>query len=48
MANLFIDVLRNYVIAKKFKLHDFVVMPNHFHLQLTVDGRNTIKRRSGS
>ena len=48
MANLFIDVLRNYVIAKKFKLHDFVVMPNHFHLQLTLDGRKTIKRRSGS
>jgi hypothetical protein len=37
MANLFIDVLRTYVIAKKFRLHDFVVMPNHFHLQLTLD-----------
>jgi REP element-mobilizing transposase RayT len=29
MANLFIDVLRNYVADKKFKRHDFVVMPNH-------------------
>ncbi|HWG39644.1 MAG TPA: transposase [Candidatus Acidoferrales bacterium] len=47
MANLFIDVLRNYVIAKKFKLHDFVVMPNHFHLQLTLDGRKTIEKAVG-
>jgi hypothetical protein len=23
MANLFIDALRNYVTAKKFRLHDF-------------------------
>ena len=47
MANLFIDVLRNYVAAKKFRLHDFVVMPNHFHLQLTLDGRATLERAVG-
>jgi len=29
MASLFIDVLRSYVLAGKFKIHDFVVMPNH-------------------
>src|SRR5258708_38759680 len=44
MAKLFIDVLRTYVTAKKFKLHDFVVMPNHFHLQLTLDGDMTIEK----
>jgi putative transposase len=44
MANLFIDVLRNYVTTKKFRLHDFVAMPNHFHLQLTLDGRMTIEK----
>ena len=47
MANLFIDVLRTYVTAKKFRLHDFVAMPNHFHLQLTLDGRKTIERAVG-
>src|SRR6516164_5561335 len=26
-ATLFIDVLRSYVAARKFRLHDFVVMP---------------------
>ncbi len=47
MANLFIDVLRTYVTAKKFRLHDFVVMPNHFHLQLTLDGDMTIEKAVG-
>jgi len=47
MANLFIDVLRTYVAAKKFRLHDFVAMPNHFHLQLTLDGRKTIEKAVG-
>ena len=47
MANLFIDVLRNYFTAKKFRLHDFVVMPNHFHLQLTLDGRKTLEKAVG-
>jgi putative transposase len=31
MANLLIDVLHSYVVSKKYRLHDFVVMPNHFH-----------------
>jgi putative transposase len=47
MANLFIDVLQNYFAAKKFRLHDFVVMPNHFHLQLTLDGRKTLEKAVG-
>ena len=47
MSNLFIDVLRTYVRAKKFKVHDFVVMPNHFHLQITLDGRITIEKAVG-
>ena len=36
MANLFIDVLRSYMRAKKFKVHDFVVMPDHVHVLLTL------------
>src|ERR1035438_6090308 len=30
-AMLMIDVLRSYVAARKFRLHDFVVMPDHLH-----------------
>ena len=47
MANLFIDVLRNYVTSKKFKLHDFVAMPNHFHLQFTLNGGMTVEKAVG-
>lgn len=44
MANLFIDVLRSYVKARKFKVHEFVVMPNHVHVLLTVDAGKTIEK----
>jgi putative transposase len=44
MANLLIDVLRTYAAAKRFKVHDFVVMPNHFHLLITVDGSMTVEK----
>ena len=47
MANLFIDVLQNYVTAKKFRLHDFVAMPNHFHLQFTLDDGMTVEKAVG-
>jgi hypothetical protein len=36
-ATLLIDVLRSYVAARKFRVHDFVVMPDHVHLLITVD-----------
>ena len=35
-ATLLIDVLRSYVAARKFRLHDFVIMPDHAHLLITV------------
>ena len=35
-ANLLINVLRSLVVERKFQLHDFVVMPDHVHLLLTV------------
>jgi putative transposase len=44
MANLFIDVLRTYVAKKKFRINDFVVMPDHFHLLITLDGALTIEK----
>ncbi len=43
-ATLLIDVLRSYVAARKFHLHDFVVMPNHLHLLITVPGDTTIEK----
>jgi len=35
MAQLFLDTLQRYRIQKKFLLHEFVLMPDHFHLLLT-------------
>ena len=43
-AELFIDVLRSLVAEHKFELHDFVVMPDHVHLLLTVYDEMTIER----
>src|ERR1700677_3561130 len=43
-ALLFIDVLRSCVAAGKFKLHDFVVMPNHVHLLIEVNHAMTIEK----
>jgi len=36
-AELFIDVLYHYRQEKKYQLHEFVVMPDHFHLLITVN-----------
>ncbi len=38
IARLFIEVLLDYQERKKFLLHEFVVMPDHFHLILTPTG----------
>jgi putative transposase len=35
MASLFIDVLFHYRKQQKYLLHEFVVMPDHFHLLTT-------------
>src|SRR5262249_55758535 len=37
-------VLRFYVLAKKFVIHDFVVMPNHLHVSLTVDQEMSVEK----
>jgi len=44
MAELFFDVLRGYMRAGKFKVHDFVVMRNHVHLLLTIGGDMTVEK----
>lgn len=44
MAELFCGTLFHYRDAHKFQLHAFVVMPNHFHLILTVPEGTTLER----
>lgn len=44
MAELFCQTLFRYRDAKKFRVHSFVVMPNHFHLILTVAEDLTLER----
>ena len=41
---LLVDVLRSYVAAGKFIVHDFVIMPNHLHVLLTVGREMTIEK----
>jgi putative transposase len=43
-AMLLIDVLRSNVAAGKFQLHDFVIMPDHLHLLMTLPGDMTIEK----
>ena len=42
-AKLFIRALYEYRAQEKFSLHEFVVMPDHFHLLLTIDCEMTIE-----
>src|ERR1700722_5741825 len=44
MANLFIEVLRSYMRAGKFEVHDFVVMPNHVHILLTIPADSSVEQ----
>jgi putative transposase len=43
-ARLLIEVLRTNVAARKFRLHDFVIMPDHVHPLLTLDREMTIEK----
>ena len=43
-AQLFIQVLYEYRAQEKFLLHEFVVMPDHFHVLVTIDAGMTIER----
>jgi putative transposase len=43
-ATLLIDVLRSNVVARKFRLHEFVIMPDHLHLLMTLPADMTIER----
>jgi REP-associated tyrosine transposase len=43
-AELFVRVLYEYRAGGKFRLHGFVVMPDHFHVLLTIESDTTIER----
>jgi len=43
-ASLFIDVLYHYRAERKYLLHGFVVMPDHFHVLITLDSEISIER----
>jgi putative transposase len=43
-AELLIDVLRSCVRAGRFQIDDFVVMPDHVHLLIAVDGSLSIEK----
>jgi len=43
-ATLFIRTLYQYRAQGRFRLHEFVVMPDHFQLLITVDCNMTIER----
>lgn len=43
-ARLLIDVLFHYRNEGEYRLHAFVVMPNHFHALITVNGNSTVER----
>ena len=43
-AQLFIEVLHHYHSQNRFLLHDFVVMPDHFHALITVGAEMSIER----
>ena len=43
-AELLIDVLRSLVGEREFELHDFVIMPDHLHLLLTICDEMTIEK----
>jgi putative transposase len=43
-VGLFVQVLYDYRSQRKFRLHEFVVMPDHFHALLTIECDSTVER----
>jgi putative transposase len=44
MAELFIEVLRSYMRTGKMTVHDFVIMPNHVHILMTIPGEMSLEK----
>lgn len=43
-AGLFIDVLYTYRAQGKYRLHEFVVMPDHFHALITINSGMSVEK----
>jgi putative transposase len=43
-AGLLIDVLYHYREQRKYLLHEFVIMPDHFHVLITVGAEMTVEK----
>jgi putative transposase len=43
-AKLLIDVLYHYRQQQKYLLHEFVIMPDHFHVLITVGAEMTVEK----
>jgi len=43
-AGLLIDVLYHYREQRKYLLHEFVIMPDHFHVLITVGVEMTVEK----
>ena len=43
-AGLLVDVLYHYREQQKYLLHEFVIMPDHFHLLITVGAETTVEK----
>ena len=44
MAELFIDVLRSQMRTQRMIVHEFVVMPNHVHISMTLPGDMSLEK----
>jgi putative transposase len=44
MASMLLDLLLQYRLEKRFLLHEFVVMPNHLHLLITLPPGAPVER----
>jgi putative transposase len=43
-AKLLLDVLYHYRNERKYLLHEFVIMPDHIHLLITLDAEMTVEK----
>ncbi len=43
-AGLLIDILYHYREQRKYLLHEFVIMPDHFHVLITVGAEMTVEK----
>ena len=44
MARLFVDVLASYRAKGKYLVHEFVLMPDHFHALLTLSPQTSLEK----